>query len=101
MTKSQEHPVTAPQAVTTERLGDDIGLLRVAMFPGAIGIDVVKDINPGIAAPRRMQSARRRATQQDWRRIGGALDELFDTPKNSRFAIWLAARYAFVEKSIL
>jgi carboxyl-terminal processing protease len=40
--KSQKHPVTAPQAVITERLSDEIGLLRVAMFPGAIGIDVAR-----------------------------------------------------------
>ena len=38
------------EAVTTERLSDEIGLLRVAMFPGAIGIDVAKDIDRGIAA---------------------------------------------------
>src|SRR5437667_3448518 len=50
MPKSQKHPVTAPQAVTTERLSDEIGLLRVAMFPGAIGIDVAKDIDRSIAA---------------------------------------------------
>jgi carboxyl-terminal processing protease len=50
MPKSQKHPVTAPQAVTTERLTDEIGLLRVAMFPGAIGIDVARDIDRGIAA---------------------------------------------------
>ena len=39
MPKSQKHPVTAPQPVTTERLSDEIGLLRVAMVPGAIGIE--------------------------------------------------------------
>ena len=50
MPKSQKHPVTAPQSVSTEKLGDEIGLLRVAMFPGAIGIDVAKDIDRGIAA---------------------------------------------------
>jgi carboxyl-terminal processing protease len=50
MPKSQKHPVTAPQAVTIERLSDEIGLLRVAMFPGAIGIDVAKDIDHGITA---------------------------------------------------
>ena len=38
MPKSQKHPVTAPQAVTTQRLSDEIGLLRVAMFPGAIAV---------------------------------------------------------------
>jgi C-terminal processing protease CtpA/Prc len=31
-------------------LSDEIGLLKVAMFPGAIGIDVAKDIDRGIAA---------------------------------------------------
>src|SRR6266536_6334463 len=40
MPKSQKHPVTETQAVSADRLGDEIGLLRVAMFPGAIGIDV-------------------------------------------------------------
>src|SRR3984893_4588934 len=50
MPKSQKHPVTAPQAVSYERLSDEIGLLRVAMFPGAIGIDVAKDIDRGIVA---------------------------------------------------
>jgi len=37
-------------AVTTERLSDEIGLLRAAMFPGVVGIDVAKDIDRGIAA---------------------------------------------------
>jgi carboxyl-terminal processing protease len=48
--KSRKHPVTAPQAVATERINDEIGLLIVAQFPGAIGIDVAKDIDRGIAA---------------------------------------------------
>src|SRR5207245_3812061 len=50
MPKSKKHPVTAPQAVYSERLTYDIGLLKVAMFPGAIGIDVAKDIDRGVAA---------------------------------------------------
>ena len=48
--KDKKHPVTAPEAVHTEMLTDEIGLLKVAMFPGAIGIDVAKDIDRGIAA---------------------------------------------------
>ena len=48
--KSQKHPVTAPEAVHAERLSEGIGLLKVAMFPGAIGIDVAKDIDRGIPA---------------------------------------------------
>ena len=47
--KSQKHPVTTPEAVHAERLSQEIGLLKVAMFPGAIGIDVAKDIDRGIA----------------------------------------------------
>jgi carboxyl-terminal processing protease len=50
MPKSKKHPVTAPEAVHAEKLSDEIGLLKVAMFPGAIGIDVAKDIDQGIAA---------------------------------------------------
>src|SRR5215469_6804039 len=49
MPKSQKHPVTAPDPVHAERLSDEIGLLKVAMFPGAIGIGVAKDIDRGIA----------------------------------------------------
>jgi hypothetical protein len=43
MPKSKTHPVTAPEAVHAERLSDEIGILKVAMFPGVIGIDVAKD----------------------------------------------------------
>src|ERR1035438_9082488 len=50
MPKSKKHPVTAPEAVHAEMLTDEIGLLKVAMFPGAIGIDVAKDIDRGIAS---------------------------------------------------
>ncbi len=34
--KSKTHPVTAPKAVHAERLSYEIGLLKVAMFPGVI-----------------------------------------------------------------
>jgi carboxyl-terminal processing protease len=50
MSKSQKHPVTAPEAVHARKLTDEIGLLKVTMFPGAIGIDVAKDIDRGISA---------------------------------------------------
>src|SRR5260370_33467561 len=48
MPKSKTHPVTAPEAVHAERLSYEIGLLKVAMFPGVIGIDVAKDIDRAI-----------------------------------------------------
>jgi C-terminal processing protease CtpA/Prc len=50
MPKSQKNPVTVLPPVSTERLSAEIGLLKVAMFPGVIGIDVAKDIDQGIAA---------------------------------------------------
>ena len=41
--------MTAPQAVHSERLTNDIGLLKVAMF-STIGMNVAKDIDRGIAS---------------------------------------------------
>ena len=131
MPKSQKHPVTAPQAVTTERLSDEIGLLRVAMFPGAIGIDVAKDIDRGIAAldgcsrlivdlrgntgggigglrlmsyltPGKLEvgySLTRKRRERGYRRE--ELTRFGRIPSHKATLIWLAARYAFVEKSIL
>jgi C-terminal processing protease CtpA/Prc len=131
MPKSQKHPVTAPQAVTTERLSDEIGLLRVAMFPGAIGIDVAKDIDRGIAAldgcsrlivdlrgntgggigglrlmsyltPRKLEvgySLTRKRRERGYKRE--ELTRFGRIPSHKATLVWLAARYAFVEKSIL
>src|SRR5437588_7834654 len=131
MPKSQKHPVTAPQAVTTERLSDEIGLLRVAMFPGAIGIDVAKDIDRGIAVldgcsrlivdlrgntgggigglrlmsyltPGKLEvgySLTRRRRERGYRRE--ELTRLGRIPSHKATLLWLAARIAFVEKSIL
>jgi carboxyl-terminal processing protease len=48
--KSKKHPVTAPDPVHAEKLSGEIGLLKVAMFPGVVGIDVAKDIDRGIAS---------------------------------------------------
>jgi hypothetical protein len=61
MPKSRKHPVTAP-AASTERISDEIGLLRVTTFPGAIGIEVANDIDRGTAAlpPTPAQNGRER-----------------------------------------
>src|SRR5271167_4096621 len=48
MPKSKKHPVIAPEAVHTDRLSYEIGLLKVAMFPGVVGIDVAKNIDRAI-----------------------------------------------------
>jgi carboxyl-terminal processing protease len=131
MPKSKKHPVTAPQAVHSERLTYDIGLLKVAMFPGAIGIDVAKDIDRGIAAlegcsrlivdlrgntgggigglrlmsyltPGKLEvgySLTRKRRERGYKRE--ELTRFGRIPAHKSTLIWLAARYAFVEKSIL
>jgi carboxyl-terminal processing protease len=129
--KSQKHPVTAPEAVHAERLSEGIGLLKVAMFPGAIGIDVAKDIDRGIAAlngcrrlivdlrgntgggigclrlmsyltPGKLEvgySLTRKRRERGYRRE--ELTRFEGIPSHKATLLWLAARYALVEKSIL
>jgi C-terminal processing protease CtpA/Prc len=131
MPKSKKHPVTTPEAVHSERLTYDIGLLKVAMFPGAIGIDVAKDIDRGIAAlegcsrlivdlrgntgggigglrlmsyltPGKLEvgySLTRKRRERGYKRE--ELTRFGRIPAHKSTLIWLAARYAFVEKSIL
>src|SRR5579884_2473680 len=129
--QSQKHPVTAPQPVHAERLASDIGLLKVAMFPGPIGIAVAKDIDRGIAAlegcsrlivdlrgntgggigglrlmsyltPGKLEvgySLTRERRERGYRRE--ELTRFGRIPSHKATLFWLAARYAFVEKSIL
>jgi carboxyl-terminal processing protease len=129
--KSQKHPVTAPQAVQARKLTDDIGLLRVAMFPGAIGIDVAKDLDRGIATlggcrrlivdlrgntgggigglrlmsyltPGKLEvgySLTRKRRERGYKRE--ELTRFGRIPSHKATLVWLAARYAFVDKSIL
>jgi len=131
MPKSKKHPVTAPQAVHSERLTYDIGLLKVAMFPGAIGIDVAKALDREIAAlegcsrlivdfrgntgggigglrlmsyltPGKLEvgySLTRKRRERGYRRE--ELTRFGRIPSHKSTLLWLAARYAFVEKSIL
>jgi hypothetical protein len=40
--------ISVDEPYWTEKLSDEIGLLRVTMFPGAIGIDVAKDIDRAV-----------------------------------------------------
>ena len=129
--KSQKHPVTAPEAVHATKLTDEIGLLKVAMFPGTIGVDVAKDIDRGIAAldgsrrlivdlrgntgggigglrlmsyltPGKLEvgySLTRKRRERGYKRK--ELTRFGRIPSHKATLIWLAARYAFVEKSIL
>ena len=46
--KMKKHPISPPQAVVFRKLGDGIGLLRVTMFPGIVGIDFARDIDRAV-----------------------------------------------------
>ena len=129
--KSKKHPVTAPDPVHAEKLNGEIGLLKVAMFPGVVGIDVAKDIDRGIASldgcrrlivdlrgntgggigglrlmsyltPGKLEvgySLTRKRRERGYHRE--ELTRFGRIPSHKATLIWLAARYAFVEKSIL
>jgi carboxyl-terminal processing protease len=129
--KSKMHPVTAPEAVHAEKLSDEIGLLSVAMFPGVIGIDVAKDIDRGIESldgcnrlivdlrgntgggigglrlmsyltPGKLEvgySLTRKRRERGYHRE--ELTRFGRIPSYKATLLWLAARYALVEKSIL
>jgi carboxyl-terminal processing protease len=131
MPRSQKHPITAPPPVHARKLSSDIGWLRVAMFPGAIGIDVAKDIDRGIAGfdgcsrlivdlrgntgggigglrlmsyltPGKLEvgySLTRKRRERGYNRE--QLTRFGRIPSHKATLIWLAARYALVEKSIL
>lgn len=48
--KEKQRPIVVPeQIVSASKLSDGIGLVRVAMFPGVLGMDVARDINRAIA----------------------------------------------------
>jgi carboxyl-terminal processing protease len=129
--KSKTHPVTSPEAVHAEKLSDEIGLLKIAMFPGVIGIDVAKDIDRAIGSlddcnrlivdlrgntgggigglrlmsyltPKKVEvgySLTRKRRERGYRRE--ELTRFGRIPSHKATLIWLAARYALVEKSIL
>ncbi|MCI0719592.1 MAG: S41 family peptidase [Acidobacteria bacterium] len=42
--KSKERPMAVPRAISYSKLSDSIGLVKATMFPGAVGIDVARDI---------------------------------------------------------
>lgn len=47
--KDKRQPVVVPdQVVTAQKLPDGIGLLRVSMFPGVLGMDVARDMTRAI-----------------------------------------------------
>ena len=48
--KDKQRPLVVPdQVVTASRLRDGIGLIRVSMFPGVLGMDVARDMSRAVA----------------------------------------------------
>jgi len=47
--KSKTRPINLPCPITCAQLPDDIGLLKVTMFPGVVGIDIARDIDHAVA----------------------------------------------------
>lgn len=48
--KEKQRPIVVPdQVVTSTKLAGGIGVVRVTMFPGVLGMDVARDINQAIA----------------------------------------------------
>ena len=48
--KEKDRPIVVPEAVVTvSKVRDDVGLIRISMFPGVLGMDVARDINRAIA----------------------------------------------------
>ena len=47
--RDKRRPLVVPdKVVTTSRLRDGIGLLRVSMFPGVLGMDVARDMSRAV-----------------------------------------------------
>jgi carboxyl-terminal processing protease len=47
--KEKQRPIVIPdQVVTASKLRNDVGLIRISMFPGVLGMDVARDINRAI-----------------------------------------------------
>ena len=51
--KEKQRPIVVPdQVVTASKLSGGVGVIRVSMFPGALGMDVARDISRAIAELR-------------------------------------------------
>lgn len=49
--RERHRPIVVPdRVVTSTRLGNGMGVIRVSMFPGVLGMDVARDISRAVAA---------------------------------------------------
>jgi carboxyl-terminal processing protease len=48
--KEKQRPIVVPdQVVTTTKLPHGVGLIRVSMFPGVLGMDVARDVSRAVS----------------------------------------------------
>jgi C-terminal processing protease CtpA/Prc len=129
--KSKERPMAVPRAISFSKLPDRIGLLKATMFPGAVGIDVARDITNamqelrdctrlvidlrgntggGIGGLRLMSYLTPHKLPVGYSLTKRRAEKGYDKEKLPHFGkipshksalIWLALRYAFVGKSIV
>src|SRR5256886_11827031 len=129
--RSKNHPVIVPKAVVCSQLPEGIGWLKVTMFPGAVGIDLAHMLDTAFAhlkdssrlivdlrgntgggigglrlmsylTPSKLEvgySLTRKRKEKGYTKE--KLPRFDHIPSHKATLLWLAARYAFVEKSIL
>lgn len=129
--RSKKHPVIVPKAVLCSQLPDEIGWLKVTMFPGAVGIDLAKMLDTAFA---HLKDSTRLIVDLRGNTGGGigglrlmsyltpgkkevgysltrarkekgykreALPRFGRIPSHKATLLWLALRYGFIDKSIL
>ncbi|MGH9713634.1 MAG: S41 family peptidase [Candidatus Acidiferrales bacterium] len=129
--RSKDRPIIVPKSVLCSRLPDEIGWIKVTMFPGAVGIDVahaldtafehVRDCDRlivdlrgntggGIGGLRLMSYLTPGKTEVGYSLTRARKEKGYKRENLPRFAripshkpalLWLALRYGFIDKSIL
>lgn len=129
--RSKKHPVIVPKAVLCSQLPDEIGWLKVTMFPGAVGIDLAKmfdtafahlkdstrlivdlrgNTGGGIGGLRLMSYLTPGKKEVGYSLTRKRKEKGYAREKLPRFGripshkatlLWLALRYGFIDKSIL
>jgi carboxyl-terminal processing protease len=129
--RSRTHPVIVAKSVVCSQLPEGIGWLKVAMFPGTVGIDIAKTLDAafahlnaskrlivdlrgntggGIGVLRLMSYLTPQKQEVGYSLTRARKQEGYEREKLPRFGripshkrtvFWLALRYGFIDKSIL
>jgi len=129
--KSKDRPMAVPRAISFSKLPDGIGSVKATMFPGAVGIDVARDITNaireladctrlivdlrgntggGIGGLRLMSYLTPHKLPVGYSLTKRLAEKGYDKEKLPRFGRipsrksalpWLVLRYAFMDKSIV